>query len=364
MRWSWRIGRIAGIDIYFHVTFLILVLWVALASWARSQSVADALRGVIFIGVLFGIVVLHELGHALAARRYGIRTRYITLLPIGGVARLEHMPDDPKQELVVSVAGPAVNAVLALAGFGLLFSMAGISALTPWPMLSMKPLVEFVWINVVLAVFNLVPAFPMDGGRVLRALLALRMDYLRATTIAAGIGQALALLIGFAGLFFNPFLVFIALFVWIGAAEESSMVQMRSALGGIPVRRAMITEYHSLTPEDPLAKAIEFIMSGFQHDFPVVAGGRVVGILPYKSLMKALSERGAAALVGECMETDFPTANPNEMLNSVFARIGRDNYQFVPVIREDTLEGILTPENLAEFLMINAALKSHPYKRA
>jgi len=317
----------------------------------------------VFVAVLFTIVVLHELGHALAARHFGIRTRDITLLPIGGVARLEHMPEDPKQELVVSIAGPAVNAVLALAGFGVLFSMAGVSALTPLPIFGMKPMVEFVWINVVLAVFNLIPAFPMDGGRVLRALLALRMDYLRATSIAASIGQGIALVLGFIGLFINPFLLFIALFVWIGAAEESSAVQMRSALSGIPVSRAMITEYHTLNPDDPLAKAIDYIMAGFQHDFPVVEGDRVVGVMPYKTLMKALAEQGADARVGNCMETVFPTASPGEMLHTVFARMNEDQYRFLPVTREGILLGILTPENLTEFLMINSALRSRYQRR-
>lgn len=363
MRWSWRIGRIANIDIYFHFTFLILLVWVAMSSWMAGRSVGHAVHGLVTILVLFGIVVLHELGHAFAARHFGIRTRDITLLPIGGVARLERMPEDPKQELVVSVAGPAVNVVLAVTGIIALISIAGVSALTPWPLIGMKPLSGFVWINVILAVFNLIPAFPMDGGRVLRALLALRMDYLRATNIAAGIGQGIALLFGFAGLFLNPFLVFIALFVWIGAAEESSTVQMRSALSGIPVSRAMITEYHALSPEDPLSRAVEHIMAGFQHDFPVVQGGRVVGVLPYKDLMRALAEQGEQASVGACMRTDFETAAPSEMLNAVFARLNANQYQFLPVTREGLLMGVVTPENLAEFLMIHSALRSRGFRR-
>jgi Zn-dependent protease len=208
MKASWKIGRVAGIDVYAHATFLILLGWVGLSHYLQRQRWEDALSGLGFILALFAIVVLHELGHALTAKHFGIRTRDITLLPIGGVARLERIPDEPKQELLVALAGPAVNVVLALILLGLLAVGAGLSALTEVQLIRGHFLAKLMWVNVGLAVFNLLPAFPMDGGRVLRALLAMRMDYVRATNIAAHIGQGLAWVFGFIGLFTNPFLVY------------------------------------------------------------------------------------------------------------------------------------------------------------
>src|ERR1051326_6394055 len=194
MKWSWRIGRIAGIGLYMHVTFLIMLIWVTASYYMVRRNWAEAVVGLLFILALFGIVVLHELGHALTARRFGIRTRDITLLPIGGVARLERMPDDPKEELLVALAGPAVNIVLAALFFAALLVVKG----SPWvgnlAAVGGSFVAKLMWVNVGLAVFNLLPAFPMDGGRVLRALLAIRMNHVRATQIAANVGQAMALI--------------------------------------------------------------------------------------------------------------------------------------------------------------------------
>src|SRR5688572_15846223 len=230
MGWSFRVGRLAGIDIYVHFTFLLLLGWVALTGYVSTGSPLGAAVGVALIGIIFFIIVLHELGHALAARRYGIETRDITLLPIGGVARLERMPEKPSQELVVALAGPAVNVVLAAAVYVGLFMNRDVLQTSEAAQVGGRLLSQLFWVNVMLAGFNLLPAFPMDGGRVVRALLAMRMDYVRATQIAANLGQGMAVLFAIAGLFGNPFLLFIALFVWMGAAQEASMVQMRSAL--------------------------------------------------------------------------------------------------------------------------------------
>ncbi|HEY2932540.1 MAG TPA: site-2 protease family protein [Acidobacteriota bacterium] len=357
MKWSWKLARVAGIDVYMHVTFLILLGWVGISHYLVRQSLADAWAGIIFILALFSIVVLHELGHALTARRFGIRTRDITLLPIGGVARLERMPEDPKQELLVALAGPAVNVVLALILFGVVGQATLTSAWRDVQLVGGHFLAKLMWVNIWLALFNLIPAFPMDGGRVLRALLAMRMDYVRATNVAALIGQALALLFGFIGLFSNPFLVFIALFVWMGAAGEASMVQMKSALGGIPVRRAMITEFRTVAPGDTLQQAVDHILAGFQQDFPVVEEGRLVGVLTRADLMKALAERGREARVAEAMKPQFETADPSEMLEGALQRLQACDCHALPVLRGGRLVGLLTPDNIGEFLMIQAALR-------
>jgi len=358
MKWSWRIGRILGIDVYMHMTFLLLLAWVAASHYLPRRDWREAWSGVVFILVLFGIVVLHELGHALTARRFGIRTRDITLLPIGGVARLERMPEDPRQEFLVAVAGPAVNVVLAILIAAVIVVASGASALFgEFRMVGGDFLLKLLWVNIALAVFNMLPAFPMDGGRVLRALLAMRMDHVRATHIAAQIGQLMAFVFGFIGLFTNPFLVFIALFVWMGAAGEASMVQMKSSLSGIPVRQAMITDFRSVAPGDPLRVVVDHVLAGFQQDFPVTEDGRLIGVLTRDDLIKAVAGEGLDAPVASIMRREFETADPAEMLETAFLRLQNCDCHALPVVRGDQLVGILTMDNVGEFMMVQAAVR-------
>jgi len=358
MKWSWRIARIGGIDVYVHFTLLILLGWVALSHFLNKGSVEQALGGFLFVVLLFGIIVLHELGHALTAKRFGIRTRDITLLPIGGVARLEKMPERPREELLVALAGPAVNVALAAILLGILALSHG---LAPWgDVVSVggSLLDQLFWVNVAMAGFNMLPAFPMDGGRVLRALLAMRWDYVRATQVAATIGQGVALLAGMIGLFVNPFLVFVALFVWLGAEQEASLVLVRAALSGIPIRRAMITEFTTLGPNDALSRAVERVLEGSQQDFPVVEGGQILGILTRADLIRVLSERGPGALVGDAMHREFETADPLETLESVLPRLHGGDCNLVPVLQNGSLVGLLTSENLSELFLIQQALRT------
>jgi Zn-dependent protease len=363
MKWSWRVGTVAGIGLYVHGTFLLLVAWVGVTHWLRGGSAA-ALAGVAFILALFACVVLHELGHALTARRYGIRTRDITLLPIGGVARLERMPDDPRQEVWVALAGPAVNVAIAA---GLYAWLHLSETLRPLATLSVTggPFIErLLVVNVSLVLFNLLPAFPMDGGRVLRALLALRMDYIRATQLAAHVGQAMAFGFGFLGLFTNPFLVFIAFFVWIGAAQEASVVQMRSALGGIPVSRAMLTDFRTLAPDDPAKRVLELILAGSQQDFPVVEDGRMAGVLLRSDVLNALAHRGPDWRVADVMRRDFEVVDAGDMLETVVGRLQACACHTLPVTSRGALVGLLTMDNLGEFLLIQSALGRSPKSRA
>jgi Zn-dependent protease len=378
---SWRIGTITGIGIYLHWTFLILLGWIGVSYVLRGDDLGDALHGIILIVALFGVVVLHELGHALAARRYGIPTKDITLLPIGGVARLERMPEEPREELVVALAGPAVNVVLAIVCVVAIMVFGGVPAVAvsvkagltelgvlmanqqQLQVLNEFPLLDFLAnmliVNVMLVAFNLLPAFPMDGGRVLRAILAMNMDYVSATQTAATVGKGMAVLFGFWGLFHNPFLMFIALFVWLGAASEASMVQVKSGLQGIPVAQAMVSEFRTLAPHDPLAEAARHIIAGFQHDFPVEEGGRVVGVLTKTDLLKHMAEMGPTALVGTVMRRDFEQADPADMLDTVFARLEGCNCHAIPVVRQGNLVGMLTMENVGEFLAIRSALTAN-----
>lgn len=357
MTWSWRLGKIAGIDVYVHFTFLILLIWVAVSHYLHEGSLSQALGGLLFILSLFLIVVLHELGHALAARRYGIRTKDITLLPIGGVARLERIPEKPKQELVVALAGPLVNIVIAASLYLGLMLREGFASFDDTIRVGGSFIQQMFWINIFLAGFNLLPAFPMDGGRVLRALLAMRMDYVEATQLAARIGQGFALLFGLIGLFMNPFLVFIALFVWMGAAQEASMVQMRAAISGIPIQRAMITNIHTLHPSDALDQVAKSLLAGFQQDFPVVEDNRLVGVLTRNDLIRGLSEHGGQVKVETVMQREFKTAEPQEMLEVVLARLQNGGCRTLPVVRDGKVIGLVTAENLGELLMIQEAMR-------
>lgn len=365
MRWSFKIARIAGIDVYMHLTFLLLLAWIGYMYYAPRQSYEDAVWDIVFILTIFATVVLHELGHALAARRYGIETRDITLLPIGGVARLERMPRDPWQELVVALAGPLVNVVIAAGLLVGILASGGFSPppeqITPENSLFIGTFAErLLMVNVFLVVFNLIPAFPMDGGRVLRAFLAMNLDYAEATRVAAVIGQGIAFLFAMAGLLGGNFiLLFIALFVWMGAAGEASVAQLQAAIEGIPVRRAMIEEFVTVRADAELREVANHVLRGFQPDYPVVDdAGRVVGILPQAELLAGLSTDGPSASVGQFMRTDFKTAAPGEMLDRALARLQEGECPVLPVLDGERLVGLLTAENVGELVMIRQAIKA------
>lgn len=360
MKWSWKVFRLAGIDVYVHATFFILILWIGLSYWMLVGTLTAVFNGIAFILALFACVVLHEFGHALTARKFGIRTLHITLLPIGGVAAMEHMPDDPKQEILVALAGPAVNFVIA-AVFWFWLTVSG--ALVPIDELSLIDgpfLQRLMVINIMLAVFNLVPAFPMDGGRVLRAALALRMDHNSATQIAARIGQGLALCLGLLGLLYNPFLIFIAFFVWIGAMAEASVENVRASLNGLSVARAMLTHFDTLSPDDRLGRAIKLTLDGSQKDFPVIRDNKVVGVLTQLGLLQGLQEQGENAQVRDFMQGSIQSAEIDEPLEKVVRRLQGLQCQLLTVTDMGKLVGIVNIDNVMELIDIQKALhESH-----
>ncbi|MGD8242365.1 MAG: CBS domain-containing protein, partial [Desulfobacterales bacterium] len=275
-----------------------------------------------------------------------------------GIARLERIPTNPLHELRVALAGPAVNVVIAAALFvwlKLTATLVPISSLT----LSTGPFLErLMAVNLFLVAFNLIPAFPMDGGRVLRALLATRLDYSRATQTAAAIGQAIAILFGFIGLLYNPFLLFIAFFVWIGAAQEASMAQFKSAIGGIPVQQAMINDFKTLHIDDTLKRAVELTLTGSQKDFPVVDNGRLKGILTQTDMLKALADKEKYPTVSSAIQTDFTLVDYHDMLESAFSKLKDCNCHTLPVMDQDRLVGLVTMDNLGEYMRIQAALNN------
>jgi Zn-dependent protease len=320
-RWSFHLGRLFGIELRVHFTFLLLLAWIGMSSWLQSHDTALVIEGVVYVICVFAIVVLHELGHALTARRFGIPTRDITLLPIGGVSRLEHMPTVPSQELLVAVAGPAVNIVLAAVLFGvvLLMGKSGGDGVSRLSLVGGPFVAKLVWTNLALAVFNLVPAFPMDGGRVLRAIVATRTDRVKATDIAAAVGKVIAIAFGILGTIYNPLLVFIALFVWAGAQEEARMEHVKASLSGLAVHDAMIPLDGDLTTEarvapevpvvregDSLETALTVLQQSGRRNVPVVRDGHLVGMLPMENVaaMLQLRERNRQALAQEQEEQD------------------------------------------------------------
>lgn len=375
MRWSWQIARVAGIPIRIHATFLLLIGWIVFGVLAEGQGVAPAIEAAILLLAVFACIVLHEFGHALTARRYGIRTRDITLLPIGGVARLERIPERPLHEFLVAIAGPAVTLLLAGLLLGVLAAAWPVEArrivafLNPvWNVLSGNPplegpggfVAELFLVNVMILFFNLIPAFPMDGGRVLRAVLATRLDYVRATQIAASVGQVLAVLLAVIGINgHNLLLPLVALFVFLAAGQESSMAQMRTAFAGVPVSRAMIRDFRTLRADEPLTRAVELLLAGDQQDFPVLGafeGSPPVGILTRRDLMGALANGPRDRAVGDVARRDCGTAHPREYLEDVFQRIDRSGCTALLVMEGGRVVGMVTLENVGELAMVHAAL--------
>src|SRR5213082_1870921 len=356
MSWSLPIFRIAGIQLRIHITFLLLIGWLAVGYYAQGGS-AMAFGRILFVLLLFLCVVLHEFGHAIAAKNFGINTPDITLLPIGGVARLERMPDEPRQELIIALAGPLVNVVIALA----FFAVVGWRGLAAQATIGGSNLLaQLLVINVVLVLFNLLPAFPMDGGRVLRALLATRLSYARATQIAANIGQACAFIFGFIGLFWpnHWMLLFIALFVYIGASQEAALAQMRDVSRRFPVSSAMVREFRSLPKSATLEEAVDALLATSQHDFPVLnEAGKVAGILTRHDLIASLRKNDPAIRVGDVMRRDIPTVTTGTRFEEAFRIMQECNCPAVPVLDSmKRLVGLLTPENVSELMMVQSAL--------
>jgi Zn-dependent protease len=371
MRWSLKIGSVRGIGIYIHATFLLLIVYLIWVN-RRDQPAVIALT-ILFVCAVFACIVLHELGHALTAQRFGIRTRDITILPIGGVARLERMPRDPRQELLIAIAGPAVNVVIAIVLLAVL-AVIGRGSAPPPPLVDGSANVlrdslsgvgfirTLAVTNIALVLFNLLPAFPMDGGRVLRAGLAYKLGYARATRIAASVGQLMAGLFFVGGLMGNPMLFLIAVFVFIGAQAEAQAEEIQWNLSDVRVRDAMITDFLTLDAGSTLKDAADVLLAGSQQDFPVVEGTRLAGVLSRADLMRALASAGLSGSVADVMRRP-PECGPvdeNVPLATAFDRMRQSSCPLFPVTRNGELVGMLTLENIGEFIMVRTALRGLP----
>ena len=355
MRWSFQLFRVAGIEVRVHITFLLLLIFLGLGNFAAGGLPA-AIHGVAFVCLVFLCVLLHEFGHALAARRYGIRTPDITLLPIGGLARLERMPEKPSEELVVAIAGPLVNVAIAL----LLFPFAqGLFHPGIIEQANVGLIPKLFAANVMLVLFNLIPAFPMDGGRVLRAFLAMRMDYARATALAASIGQGIAVLGGLWALMHGmPMLVLVAVFIFVGAHSEAALVQLKGLSSSLRVRAATETAFQSLPLGATLNDAIEALLATSQHDFPVLGpAGEIRGLLTRDDLLVALRKSGVDTPVSEVMRVDVPALHHTMLFDRALLILEESGCPALPVIDSaGRLIGLFTPENVSELLLVRSAL--------
>ncbi|MGE0699639.1 MAG: site-2 protease family protein [Hyphomicrobiaceae bacterium] len=358
--WSLSLGRIAGTEVRIHLTFFLLIGWIAIVAGSRGGQAA-AVESVVFIVLVFACVLAHEFGHVLVARRFGIGTRDIVLLPIGGVASLERMPEKPGQELLIALAGPAVNVVIALAlfaVFGAVWSQADVARTAELSEIGLAT--RLAYVNVMLVVFNLIPAFPMDGGRVLRALLAYRMDRGSATRIAARVGQVAAFALGFLGLFGNPLLLFIALFVFMAASQEAYAVELGEATRGAAMGQATITAFATLDTQSTVRQAVDLLLTTTQREFPVLDGGkRLRGVLTRDGMIKALSETGPETPVIEVMERDVPSINQRAPLTDAVSALETSGRPMVGIVDDEArVVGMITLENIAEYMMVAGARRS------
>jgi Zn-dependent protease/CBS domain-containing protein len=361
MRWSIKLFDVGGTAVRIHMTFFLLLAWIGAVHWARGGALA-AVDGVVFILLLFASVVLHEFGHVLAARRYGIKTPEITLLPIGGVASLERMPEKPSQEIIVALAGPLVTLLIAVVLMVVLGARFDLTQMAQLEQAQSTMTGRVAAANVALLLFNLIPAFPMDGGRVLRALLAIPMGYTRATRAAALIGQGLAVVFGFIGLFGNPLLVLVAVFVFLAASGEAGYVQAREYTRGFLARQSMITSFQSLSPLATADDAAALLLRTTQQEFPVIdGGGKLRGVLLRDALIAALQRTGGQTPVIEIMQREVPTVPENACVENIVRLLQRSGNRVVGVLDpQQRFVGYITADNLAELIMIESSRAAGP----
>ena len=342
--------RIFGIPVRLHFTFVLLLVFLLFIGIGEKQSGAST---VVYVLALFASVLLHELGHALVARRHGIGTTEIVMFPIGGVSRPERAMK-PREELWIALAGPMVNFLIAGALLAWMAAQHGFLAFEQLRQPTDANLIERIALgNLVLGVFNLLPAYPMDGGRVLRSLLALRKSEAEATRIAAGAGQGLAILLGLAGLLWGNFmLVFVALFVYLGAAQEGAAVRGRILTTGYPVSAAMITDFRTLQHGDRIRDAGNLLLATSQHDFPVMHGDAVVGLLTRSRLVRAMLTEGPDAYVAGAMDREFTRLSPDTPLTDALPKVSAPGSCALVMDADDHLLGILTSEHLSQFLLL------------
>jgi Zn-dependent protease len=356
-----KLGKIAGIRVYIHWSFALLILYIIFSNYRQGNNAVQTMWSVLFVLSIFLTVVLHELGHALAARRYKIATKDITLLPIGGLARLESMPEKPSEELVVAIAGPAVNVVIALITW-LAISIPDATEFTELMQGGVNAsnfFMNFLIVNIWLAVFNLIPAFPMDGGRVLRALLSMRFERHVATNIAARIGQVLAIGFIIAGFYINPFLIIIGIFIFFGAQAEAQFTQSKSMLGDYKVKDAVMKDFQTIETIEPVKTAVHLLLNGQNKTFLITKNQIPAGTLSRDEIIRALAESGDNTPVGTIMNPNLIILESEMLLEKVYQQMLQHKSPLMLVVENNKPIGTLDPENILEFIMIADAKRKH-----
>jgi Zn-dependent protease/predicted transcriptional regulator len=357
---SLKLGKLFGIPVSIHWTFLLLLIWIFGSSLYKGSSIESALWSVAYILILFICVFLHELGHALMAKRYGITTRSIVLLPIGGVASLEKIPSEPKKEIAVALAGPAVNLVISggLLVYHLLAGFPEIEAGTAFRLqASTLPFMVMI-ANLFLGGFNLLPAFPMDGGRVLRALLATRMNRERATATAFKIATVFAVIFALYGLFNNPFMVFIALFIFLGARGEYASVRTEFFISGFTAKDALMTKYTVLKADTPLSEAVSLLLSGQETRFLVEKDDSISMVLTKTDIIRGLDEHGKESPIANSASTLTFSAPSDMPMQELLEKMRREDVSLVPIMEYGEIIGVVDIDNISEFQLIRMAQKS------
>jgi len=363
MKWSFKVGRVFNIDLRIHITFFLIVIYAAFIwAYVYEKGLSGAIYGAFIIAVLFICVVIHELCHSRMAQHYGGEVDSITLLPIGGISLLKNMPDDPKKEFWVTIVGPFSNLVIAAALFPFIY-------LIPDPVdgpfgafrsadvlisISVQGFVSYLFmINLLLAVFNLLPAFPLDGGRLLRSILAQRMSYVRATRAAVTTGQVFAFILGLVGvLSFNIILIIIAIFIYMGAESEGAGTEVKTTLSQLTVGQAVETNASTVAPRQSLSDVVALVLHAFQEDFPVLEGDRIVGVLTRANLINGLHALGPDTLVDQVMEKEFPVVEATAPFSEVYEKMNANRIKAVPVVEDGHLVGLVTLEHLTEVFML------------
>ena len=342
--------RLFGVPVRLHFTFVLLLIGLVVIGLSSNQSPGNY---TLFVLAVIASVLLHEFGHAFVSSRYGIRTLEIVMYPIGGVARLER-PPKPREEFWIALTGPVVN--LAIAGFivALLYSQKRAVNLFALAQPSDANLADrIVLANLILAGFNLLPAFPMDGGRMLRAVLSRMKSEYEATRIATWSGRMLAISMGLYGFINMPMLAFVAFFIYLGAANEGAASRGRSLTQGIPVRAAMMTDYRTLPHGATVRDAANLLLSTSQQDFPIVLGGQVLGLLGRNALLRGMAQEGPDSYIAGYMEREYQSVPPDRDLADVLPLMAHSG-ACVLVMQEDNLLGLLTSENLSQFLLLRS----------